>query len=179
MSELKKMSMSELIARYNALAALKGVSPVTEFKNLAAARAAVTELEEGKTMTDATNTQDAAVATSDTDKTKYTSTGKRGPNQGVGEFAKKLIVEGKTNQEILAAIKEQMPGAKTTNSCIAYYRAALKNPLLGKRGGKTPEQLRAEAQAAIAKAEALEKAAAEKAAAQAAATAAPAEAQPA
>ena len=54
MSDLKKLSMSELIARYNAIAATRGIAAVTEFKNLAAARAAVTSLEEGKTMSNTT-----------------------------------------------------------------------------------------------------------------------------
>lgn len=173
MSELKKMSMSELIARYNAVAASKGIAPVTEFKNLAAARTAVQHLEEGKIMTETVTTTEGQEATV-TDNSKYSSTGKRGPNQGVGEFAKNLIREGKTNAEVLAAVKERFEGAKTTMGCIAYYRAAVKNPNMGKKGGKSAEQLRAEAAEAIAKAEALEKAAAEKAAAEAQATAEPA-----
>lgn len=183
MSDLKKMSMSELIARYNAVAATKGVATVTEFKNLAAARTAVEELESGKTMTTEQAPAEGQQAATTGDAQKYNSTGKRGPNQGVGEFAKGLIKEGKPNAEVLTAVKEKFPGAKTTMGCIAYYRAAVKNPNMGKRTGKSAEQLRADAAAAIAKAEALEKAAADKAAAEAAATAAPAvqtaEAQPA
>ena len=174
MSELKKMSMSELIARYNAVAASKGIAPVTEFKNLAAARTAVQHLEEGKIMTEATITDNQPGAVATTDNAKYNSTGKRGPNQGVGEFAKNMIRDGKTNAEVLAAVKEKFEGARTTMGCIAYYRAAVKNPNMGKKGGKSAEQLRAEAAEAIAKAEALEKAAAEKAAAEAQATAEPA-----
>ena len=173
MSDLKKMSMSELIARYNAVAASKGIAPVTEFKNLAAARTAVQHLEEGKIMPETTATTEGQEVAA-TDNSKYSSTGKRGPNQGVGEFAKNLIREGKTNAEVLAAVKERFEGAKTTMGCIAYYRAAVKNPNMGKKGGKSAEQLRAEAAEAIAKAEALEKAAAEKAAAEAQATAEPA-----
>lgn len=176
MSDLKKMSMSELIARYNAVAATKGVEAVTEFKNLAAARSAVQSLEEGKTVNTENPTEGSTTGAtaSAADSQKYNSTGKRGPNQGVGEFAKGLIKEGKLNPEVLAAVKEKFPGAKTTMGCIAYYRAAVKNPLMGKKGGKTPEQLRAEAQALIAKAEAAEALAQAKAAEAAAATAEPA-----
>jgi hypothetical protein len=171
MSELKKLSMSELIARYNAIASSRGVATVTEFKNLAAARAAVTQLEEGKTMTEtvAVEGQEAPAA----DATKYNSAGKRGPNQGVGEFAKNMIRDGADNKSVLEAVKEKFPGAKTTMGCIAYYRAAVKNPNMGKKGGKSAEQLRADAQAILAKAEALEATAAAKAAAEAEATAAP------
>ena len=170
MSELKKLSMSELIARYNAIASSRGVATVTEFKNLAAARAAVTQLEEGKIMTETVAVEGQEVAG---DKAKYNSTGKRGPNQGVGEFAKNMIREGADNKSVLEAVKAQFPGAKTTMGCIAYYRAAVKNPNMGKKGGKSAEQLRADAQAILAKAEALEAAAAAKAAAEAEATAAP------
>lgn len=173
MSDLKKMSMSELIARYNAVAATKGVDAVSEFKNLAAARSAVQSLEEGKTMSENTTidagTGDAAPA----DAQKYNSTGKRGPNQGVGEFAKGLIREGKDNKAVLEAVKAKFEGAKTTMGCIAYYRAAVKNPNMGKRTGKTPEQLRADAQALLDRAAVAEAAAAAKAAAEAAAVAAP------
>ena len=55
MSDLKSMSMSELIALYNEQAAAKGIAQVTEFKNLAAARSAINKLE-GKTMTETTET---------------------------------------------------------------------------------------------------------------------------
>ena len=50
MTDLKKMTMSELIARYNELS----TTPVTEFKTLAAARAAVQSLE--NKMTEEANT---------------------------------------------------------------------------------------------------------------------------
>ena len=178
MSDLKKMSMSELIARYNAVAATKGVEPVTEFKNLAAARTAVQSLEEGKTMTETTTVATEAGA-APADAQKYNSSGKRGPNQGVGEFAKGLIKDGKPNADVLAAVKEKFPGAKTTMGCIAYYRAAVKNPNMGKKAGKSAEQLRADAAAILAKAEAVEASEKAKASAEAAATAAPAETQPA
>ena len=171
MSELKKLSMSELIARYNAIAASRGIASVTEFKNLAAARAAVTQLEEGKTMTETATSVEAGDTPADAQ--KYNSSGKRGPNQGVGEFAKNMIRAGSPNAEVLAAVKEKFPGAKTTMGCIAYYRAAVKNPNMGKKSGKTPEQLRADAEAILAKAAALEATAAAKASAEAQAVAAP------
>jgi hypothetical protein len=174
MSDLKKMSMSELIARFNAVAATKNVTEVTEFKNLAAARAAVSALEQGPTVTTDTFVKDDADTTVPaTDGAKYNSSGKRGPNQGVGEFAKGLIVEGKTNPEVLEAVKSKFPGAKTTMGCIAYYRAAVKNPNMGKKIGKSAEQLRADAAALLAKADAADALAAAKAAAEAKATAEP------
>ena len=152
MSDLKSMSMSELIALYNEQAAAKGVAQVTEFKNLAAARSAINKLE-GKTMTETTDAGTPAES-----KDKYNSTSKRGPNQGIGAFAKAALTEGKTTAEVLAMVKETFPDAKTTMGCIAYYKAALKNPNLGKKAkvAKTAEELRAEAQALLAAADTAE-----------------------
>jgi hypothetical protein len=173
MSELKKLSMSELIARYNAIASSRGIATVTEFKNLAAARAAVTLLEEGKTMTEYTAPAITEGDATTVEAKKYSSVGKRGPNQGVGEFAKGMIRDGSDNKAVLEAVKEKFPGAKTTMGCIAYYRAAVKNPNMGKKQGKSPEDLRAQAQAILAKAEAIEAATAAKASAEAEAVATP------
>jgi hypothetical protein len=181
-TDVKAMNMSELIALHNELATAKNKPVVNSFKSLAAARSAVTNLEKETTMTETTTTEvpngaapvDASggpVTTSE-DRSKYNSSGMRGPNQGVGAYAKELIVAGKTNAEALAAVKEKFPNAKTTVGCIAFYRTALsKGPV-----GKSPEQLRAEAQALLDKAAAAEVALAEaKAKAEAAAITAAAE----
>ena len=132
---MTKMSMSETMAKHNELAARLGVKPVTNFKSLSAARAALNTLENRMnqeastneapfdTTTEATAPEGPApIATSDA---KYNSSGKRGPTQGIGAFCKELIVEGKTNAEILAAVAEKFPTAKTTTNCVAYYRAKL------------------------------------------------------
>lgn len=169
---MSDMNMSELIARHNLLAAQLGVAEETTFKSLKAARAAVSNLE--AKMNQATNTDpvdgmtDVAPATDAApadDRQKYNSSGKRGPNQGIGAYAKERILAGKTNTEIIEEIRANFPEAKTTPSCIAYYRTALKK-------GPTrpdPAQLRAKAAELIAQAEAAEKAQAEEDAAAAAA----------
>ena len=51
---------------------------------------------------------------------------KKARGSGIGAFCKTLIQEGKTNKEILEAVAEKFPGAKTTAGCVAYYRNALK-----------------------------------------------------
>jgi len=168
MTDLKGKSMSELIAMYNELATKAGKAQVTEFKSLAAARSAVTELETKMETPETPETVVAATggaaAPADGTPAKYDSSSKRGPNQGVGEFSKNLIKEGKTNAEVLEAVKAQFPAAKTTTGCIAYYRAAIKNPNLGKRAKvqKTPAELRAAAQALLDAATATEVQIAEK-----------------
>ena len=162
--DLQGLSMSELIAKHNEMAAIKGIASVTEFKNLKAARTAVENLEkkmteqsQTATAEDGTTTHTAAVAGEDN--SKYNSSGKRGPNQGIGAFCKAEIVAGKNNAEILEMVKAQFPDAKTTVGCVAFYRTALSKA--GKEVGPTPEVLRAQAQALLDKATAAEAAAAE------------------
>lgn len=46
---------------------------------------------------------------------------------GVGEIAKGLIRDGKTNEEVLAAIREQFPEAKTSMASINWYRNKLRS----------------------------------------------------
>jgi len=119
-----KLSMSETIAAYNALASEQGKEAVSTFKNLQAARAALHSLENSH-MTDENQTPNAD-ATDATDAPKYNTTNKRGPTQGIGAFCKGMIADGKTNAEILELIAEQFPTAKTTTNCVAYYRAKMK-----------------------------------------------------
>lgn len=166
LSDLKAMGMTELIALHNSLAATHGVATVTSFKSLGAARTAITNLQSKATMTTETTpvadadagteaapfdgaTPVAAAPAADAD--KYNSTGKRGPNQGVGAFAKEQILAGKSNAEALKAVLAKFPDAKTTTGCIAFYRTALsKNPVVD------AAKLRADAAALLAKADAAE-----------------------
>lgn len=59
----------------------------------------------------------------------------RGPT-GVGAFIKSLIVEGLTNDEIMARVAEEWPENRTNVNCINWYRNALKNWPDGKRPAK-------------------------------------------
>jgi len=160
MSDLKKLSMSELIAKHNEL---NPSSPVTEFKSLAAGRAAVETLE--KKMTEPQTAPEGA-----TDNSKYSTSGKRGPTQGVGNFAKELIKEGLDNKTVLERVLAQFPSAKTTTSCIAYYRTALKGGIKKKGAVVDPAVLEAKAQELLDKAKAAREAAAQAAKEQAAET---------
>lgn len=175
--DLKKLGMTELIAHHNKLAESLGVATETSFKSLGAARTAIINLESKQiTMNTETTTDSpiegsaltaAAVAAVSNSDQKYNSTGKRGPNQGVGAFAKEQIVAGKNNADALAAVKAKFPDAKTTTGCIAFYRTALsKTP-----GGVDPEKLMADAQKLIDQAKAIQAARDAKAAADAKAVA--------
>ncbi len=149
---MSKPTMSEIIAEYNILAAELGKPEVTSFKNLSAARAALKSLESND-MTDTNDTTDETTGAPGLDTPsnsgpKYNSTGKRGPTQGIGAFCKGLIAEGKTNPEILAAIAEQFPTAKTSANCVAYYRAKMKKADAAPAEVAVEAEVAAEAEAA-------------------------------
>jgi hypothetical protein len=76
---------------------------------------------------------------------------------GIGAFCMDLIINGKSNEEVIAAAKKQFPGANTSTSSVSWYRNKLKQE------GKLPKD------AVAAKPKAAEKAA-PKAATKAAAT---------
>jgi hypothetical protein len=165
--DFKGMSMSQLIEEHNKLAQIAGVPQESEFKNLAAARTAITNLEmkmteavEGGNAAEAQTITEGDVASVSTTDSKYSTVGKRGPTQGVGEFAKDLLSKGMATGDVLNAVRTQFPTAKTSASCIAYYKAALKNPLLGKRKGgavaSDPAALRAKAAELMAQAQQAE-----------------------
>ena len=127
---MSKQTMSEILAAYNELAAAQGKDEVSSFKNLAADRAALKSLESNNMteQTESTEVETSGAPGLDTPSNsgdKYNSSAKRGPTQGIGAFCKGLIAEGKTNPEILAAVAEQFPTAKTTANCVAYYRAKM------------------------------------------------------
>ena len=93
---------------------------------------------------------------------------------GVGDVAKDLIRGGKTNEEVLAAIKEQFPEAKTSMASINWYRNKLRGdgenvPTARELKADAKAEAKAEAKAAkeAEKAEAKAKKEAEKAEAKA------------
>ena len=93
---------------------------------------------------------------------------------GVGDVAKDLIRGGKTNEEVLAAIKEQFPDAKTSMASINWYRNKLRGdgenvPTARELKADAKAEAKAEAKAAkeAEKAEAKAKKEAEKAEAKA------------
>ena len=97
---------------------------------------------------------------------------------GVGDVAKELIRGGKTNEEVLAAVKEQFPDSKTSMASINWYRNKLRSD---GEDVPTARELKADSKAEEkaakeqAKAEKKAKAEAEKAEKKAAAEAAKAE----
>ncbi len=85
----------------------------------------------------------------------------KGP--GVGDVAKTLIREGKTNEEVLAAIKEQFPDAKTSMASVNWYRNKLRTdgedvPTARSLKAGAKEEARAAKEAAKAEAKAAKEA---------------------
>lgn len=111
--DLETMTLEEMVEHHNEIATEMGKPTVETFKSLKAARAAVAKL------TKPAKAPKAAKEPVDPEKLG------RGPIQGVGAFAKELILEGLDNKEVLKRVQEQFPTAKTSVSCISYYRSKL------------------------------------------------------
>lgn len=65
---------------------------------------------------------------------------------GVGARQVALILAGKTNEQVLAAVRKEFPGAATTAACVAWYRSKVHTGALGK--DKAAELKRIEAKGA-------------------------------
>ena len=109
---LDEMTMEELVEHHNEVATGLNKPTVESFKSLKAARAAITKLTK-------------PVAQKEPKTPVDPETLGRGPVQGVGAYAKSLLLEGLSNKEALEKTLEQFPSAKTTVACIAYYRNKL------------------------------------------------------
>lgn len=56
------------------------------------------------------------------------SDGEKKPRgQGIGAFCMELIKKGKSNEQVLAAVREKFPGASTSPASVAWYRNKLKD----------------------------------------------------
>lgn len=45
---------------------------------------------------------------------------------GIGKLIKDLVGQGKTNDEIMVAVKDAFPAASTNKACISWYRSDMK-----------------------------------------------------
>jgi hypothetical protein len=127
--QLNEMTMEEVVNAHNELATKLNKPTVDTFKSLAAARNAYTKLTK------------AAEPKEPKAPKEIDPNGPRGPVQGVGAFAKALILEGGDNKTVHAAVLEQFPSAKTSVACIAYYRSKLVLAgLLPKKGKAAPQE---------------------------------------
>lgn len=133
LSDLKGKTMEELVSMHNEAAKPLGVKEVEKFKTLEAGRIAVVKL-----------AKKVAGKPAKTKQKAESSGGVEGrPRTGVGAYAKEQIAKGKSNGEVLEAVKAKFPDNSTTLSCIAYYRNAMVKAGVIKssraEGGKKPE----------------------------------------
>lgn len=110
--KLEELTMEELVEHHNEVATGLGKPTVESFKSLKAGRAAIEKLTKPVAQKEPKAPVDPEALG-------------RGPVQGVGAFAKALLLEGMSNKEVLVKTLEQFPTAKTTVACIAYYRNKL------------------------------------------------------
>lgn len=127
----KEMSVAELLLAYNDLAKTLGKPPRKSFKSKTEGLDALNKLDElakAATPAQVATTEKKELATEKRKAAKPPKAeGEAKPRgKGIGAFCKELITAGKTNDEILAAVAEQFPGAATSKGCIAYYRNKLK-----------------------------------------------------
>ncbi len=59
---------------------------------------------------------------------------------GVGAYAMKLIADGKTNDQVFAAVMKKFPESKTNLSCIGWYRNKMRRD--GVKGVKANAELK-------------------------------------
>ena len=156
MTDLTNLSLEELQTLIRDLEAQKGIEiqPPIEHRGMALVRAL--ELQ-GQTTQGETQVTEEVIETNEpaadtSDKSKFNTVGKRGPNLGTGAYAKQRIRDGLDNKTILAEIREKFPEAQTSLASIAFYRNAIKKEGLT----RTPESLRAKAAALRAEANALD-----------------------
>jgi hypothetical protein len=116
MTDTNEMTMDELVEHYNEIAAELGKPTVETFKSLKAGRTALAKL---------TKPAEPKAAKTPKEPKEIDPNAPRGPVQGVGAFAKALLLEGMSNKDAHAKVIEQFPTAKTSVACIAYYRSKL------------------------------------------------------
>lgn len=80
-------------------------------------------------------------AEQNTTETTEATVEKKAKGPGVGAYAKELIQAGKTNQEVLDAVKEKFPEAKTSMSSVNWYRNKMRSD--GDSSVKTSREIKA------------------------------------
>jgi hypothetical protein len=122
------MTHAELIACYNRIASSVNVKPRSSFTSKAEVIAAIEKLDalvkeptqtqlqnQGKIMTQTVNEDGEVVAVE-----------KKPRGKGVGARAMELILEGRTNEEVIETVRSEIEGANPTPATMAWYRNKLR-----------------------------------------------------
>ena len=128
--ELQALTKEEVVEAYNTLASANDMPTVEDFLSLKHAR------NEYKALAKSLKPVKEPKVPSDPEVLG------RGPVQGVGNYAKELLLSGMANKEVLADVLAQFPSAKTSAACIGYYRTKLveQGLLTTQRAKKAAEQ---------------------------------------
>lgn len=118
-----EMSLTQLVLWYNKLAVAAGKPERKSFDSKAAALTAIEKLD--TIIASQTPQQDAAQTRRNTMSEKDVAE-KKPRGKGIGARAAELILEGKTNQEVIDTIKAEIEGANPTNATIAWYKNKLR-----------------------------------------------------
>lgn len=118
-----EMSLQQLVLWYNKLANELGVPPRKSFESKAAALAAIEKLD---IMVLQQTPQQAAAQTRRSRMSDQDVAEKKPRGKGIGARAMELILEGKTTQEVIDTIQEEIEGANPTKATIAWYKNKLR-----------------------------------------------------
>lgn len=146
-----EMTLAELILCYNRIAVSVGKKPRNSFSSKADAIEAIEKLDalvqeptstqlknQGKIMTEQLDENGEVVAVAE----------KKSRGRGVGKRAMELILEGRTNEEVINTIREEIDGANPTPATMAWYRNKLrKEGLLPPSNRKSKEAVDEELEA--------------------------------
>lgn len=122
---LSEMTLNELVLCYNSLARSVNKPERKAFDSKAKALEAISALDE--IVKAPTPNQVAAETKRNRSKTMTEATVEKKPRgKGIGARAKELILEGKSNQEVIDTIKEEIEGANPTTATIAWYKNKLR-----------------------------------------------------
>lgn len=121
---LSEMSLNELVVCYNSLARSANKPERKSFESKAKALEAISALD---SIVKAPTPQQEAVESKRKRSNSMTeATEKKPRGKGIGARAMELILEGKTNQEVIDTIKAEIEGANPTAATIAWYKNKLR-----------------------------------------------------
>jgi len=127
---LSEMTLSELVLVYNDLCKQVGKPPRKTFDSKAVALESIAKLDESVTKPTPIQVK-AEIKSNRSKKMNEQVEGqevseKKPRGKGIGARAAELILEGKTNQEVIDTIKSEIEGANPTNATIAWYKNKLR-----------------------------------------------------
>ena len=147
---LSEMTLSELVLVYNGLAKQVNKPERKTFDSKGVALDAIAKLDEVVKQPTPIQEKAASKSTNRSNNMSEQTEGqvaveKKPRGKGIGARAAELILEGKTNQEVIDTIKAEIEGANPTNATIAWYKNKLRQegklakPVKKEKAAKTAE----------------------------------------